>query len=95
MQIDKKTIKTLILGIMGCIFLYWFLNDMERVKAIAGSILSMLQPFLVGACIAFILNVPLRAIEKQIRRVPKLPADRSIAILLTLTCMGLVVALVF
>ena len=94
MQIDKKTIKTLILGIMGCIFLYWFLNDMERVKAIAGGILSMLQPFLVGACIAFILNVPLRAIEKQIRRVPKLPADRTISILLTLTCLGLVVALV-
>ena len=94
MQIDKKTIKTLILGIMGCIFLYWFLNDMERVKAIAGSVLSMLQPFLVGACIAFILNVPLRAIEKQIRRVPKLPADRTISILLTLTCLGLVVALV-
>ena len=94
MQIDKKTIKTLILGIMGCIFLYWFLNDMERVKAIAGSILSMLQPFLVGACIAFILNVPLRAIEKQIRRVPKLPADRSISIMLTLACVGLVVALV-
>ena len=94
MQIDKKTIKTLILGIMGCIFLYWFLNDMERVKAIAGGILSMLQPFLVGACIAFILNVPLRAIEKQIRRVPKLPADRSISIMLTLACVGLVVALV-
>ena len=94
MQIDKKTIKTLILGIMGCIFLYWFLNDMERVKAIAGSVLSMLQPFLVGACIAFILNVPLRAIEKQIRRVPKLPADRSISILLTLTCLGLVIAVV-
>ena len=94
MQIDKKTIKTLILGIMGCIFLYWFLNDMERVKAIAGGILSMLQPFLVGACIAFILNVPLRAIEKQIRRVPKLPADRTISILLTLTCLGLVIAVV-
>jgi predicted PurR-regulated permease PerM len=94
MQIDKKTIKTLILGIMGCIFLYWFLNDMERVKSIAGSILSMIQPFLVGACIAFILNVPLRAIEKQIRRVPKLPADRTISILLTLTCLGLVIAVV-
>ena len=94
MQIDKKTIKTLILGIMGCIFLYWFLNDMERVKAIAGSILSMLQPFLVGACIAFILNVPMRAIENQVRRVPNLPAIRTISILLTLTCLGLVVALV-
>ena len=94
MQIDKKTIKTLILGIMGCIFLYWFLNDMERVKSILGNIFTMLQPFLVGACIAFILNVPMRAIEKQIRRVPKLPADRSISIMLTLACLGLVVALV-
>ena len=94
MQIGKKTIKTLILGIMGCIFLYWFLNDMERVKSMASGIISMLQPFLVGACIAFILNVPMRAIEKQIRRIPKVPADRTISILLTLACLGLVVALV-
>lgn len=95
MQIDKKTIKTLILGIMGCIFLYWFLNDMERVKSMVSGIFSMLQPFLVGACIAFILNVPMRAIEKQVRRIPKVPADRTISILLTLACLGLVVALVF
>ena len=95
MQIDKKTIKTLILGIMGCIFLYWFLNDIERVKSMVSGIISTLQPFLVGACIAFILNVPMRAIEKQVRRVPKLPADRTISIILTLTCLGLVVALVY
>ncbi len=95
MQIDKKTIKTLFLGIMSCILLYWFLNDMERVKSIVGGVFSMLQPFLVGACIAFILNVPMRAIEKQISRIPKLPADRSISIILTLACVGLVVALVF
>lgn len=94
MQIDKKTIKTLVLGIISCIFLYWFLNDMERVKSIVGGIFSMLQPFIVGACIAFVLNVPMRAIEKQVRRVPKLPANRTISILLTLTCVGLVVSLV-
>ena len=60
MQIDKKTIKTLILGIMGCIFLYWFLNDMERVKAIAGSILSMLQPFLVNMQVRTLARSPSR-----------------------------------
>ena len=95
MQIDKKTIKTLVLGIMSCILLYWFLNDMERVKSIINGLISMLQPFLVGACIAFILNVPMRAIERQLRRIPRLPAERSISIMLTLACVGLVVALVF
>lgn len=94
MQIDKKTIKTLVLGLMSCILLYWFLNDMERVKTIAAGIFGLLQPFLVGACLAFILNVPMRAIERQIRRIPKFPADRAVSILLTLVCIGLVLTVV-
>lgn len=94
MQIDKKTIKTLVLGIMSCILLYWFLNDMERVKTIAAGFFGMLQPFLVGACIAFVLNVPMRAIERQLKRIPRFPADRAVSILLTLVCIGLVMALV-
>ena len=94
MQIDKKTIKTLVLGIMSCIVLYWFLNDMDRVKKIAAGFFGIIQPFLVGACIAFVLNVPMRVIERQIRRIPGFPADRPVSILLTLGCIGLVVALV-
>lgn len=94
MQIDKKQIKTLVLGAMSCILLYWFLNDMERVRTIIGGVLGLVQPFLVGACIAFILNVPMRAIERQIRKIPGLPADRTISILLTLLVLILVVAVV-
>ena len=94
MQLDKKQIKTLILGIMSCIVLYWVLNDMERVKSIVAGGLRIAQPFLVGAGIAFVLNVPLRAIEKQVKKIPNLPADRTISILLTLTCVGMVVTLV-
>ena len=94
MQMDKKQVKTLVLGAMSCILLYWFLNDMERVKTMVGGVFSLVQPFLVGACIAFILNVPMRAIEKQIKRIPKFPADRAVSILLTLAALGLVVALV-
>ena len=95
MELDKKQIKTLIFGVMGCIVLYWALNDMERIRGMLGNGLRIAQPFLVGACIAFILNVPLRAIEKQVKKIPNLPADRTISILLTLTCVGLVVTLVF
>lgn len=94
MQIDKKTIKTLVMGLMSCILLYWFLNDMERVKTIAAGFFGLLQPFLVGACLAFILNVPMRAIERQIRRIPKFPADRAVSILLTLVCIGLILTVV-
>ena len=94
MQMDKKQVKTLVLGAMSCILLYWFLNDMERVKTMVGGVFRLVQPFLVGACIAFILNVPMRAIEKQIKRIPKFPADRAVSILLTLAALGLVMALV-
>lgn len=94
MQIDKKQIKTLVLGAMSCILLYWFLNDMERVKTIVGGVVGLIQPFLVGACIAFVLNVPMRAIEKLVRKIPGLPAERTISILLTLLLMVLVIAVV-
>ena len=95
MQLDKKQIKSLLFGIAGCIVLYWALNDMERVRNILSWGLGIAQPFLVGACIAFILNVPLRAIERQVQKVQNLPAVRTISILLTLAVVGLVVTLVF
>lgn len=95
MQLEKKQIKTLVLGIMSCIVLYWALNDMERVKIILSWGFGIAQPFLVGACIAFILNVPMRGIEKQVKKIPNVPADRTISILLTLSAVGLVVTLVF
>lgn len=94
MQIDKKTIKSLVLGLMSCILLYWFLNDMERAKNLLIGFYELVKPFLIGACIAFILNVPMRAIERQLQRIPGFPAERLVAILLTLGSIGLAVALV-
>lgn len=94
MEIDKKQIKSLVLGIMSCIVLYWLLHETERVKAAIGGFIRLIQPFLVGAGIAFILNVPTRAIEKQLRRIPKLPATRTLAVFLTILCLVLVISLV-
>ena len=95
MQIEKKQIKILVLGAMSCILLYWFLNDMERVKSMVGGLFGLMQPFLVGACIAFVLNVPMRAIEKQVRKIRGLPGERTISILLTILMLVLVVMVVF
>ena len=94
MEINRKQIKMLVLGAMSCIVLYWLLNDTDRVRGILGGVMALAQPFLVGACIAFVLNVPMRAIERQLKKIPNLPADRAFAILLTILVIVMVVALV-
>ena len=97
MEMDKKQVKTLVLGAMSCILLYWVLNDMERVRAIGGGVFRMIQPFLVGACIAFVLNVPMRAIERHLspnnRKVDKI--RRPLALVMTLAAVGGIISLAF
>ena len=54
-----------------------------------------LSPFIVGAVIAFILNVPMRFFERHLKFVQKAGLRRSIALLLTLVCGALVITAVF
>lgn len=49
-----------------------------------GQILSMLSPFLLGSAMAFILNVPMRAIERGIFRGAAGKVRRPLSLLLTL-----------
>ncbi len=83
MTIDKKTIRQVILGVAGCILLYWLLHSPERVNAILGGIWKIFAPFGVGAALAFVLNVPMRAIEKCLNGIKKDSIRRGLGILLT------------
>lgn len=90
MEINKKTIRSVFLGAMGCIVLYWVLNETERFRLVADFIMRVAQPFLVGACLAFILNVPMRAFERMLKGIRSLRSRRAIAIFLTLLAFVLV-----
>ena len=92
MQLTKKNIQAIFLGVMGCIVLYWVLNEGERVRAVVNFVLDVAQPFLVGACLAFILNVPMRAFEKMLKKISSPKARRAVAILLTLISFAVAVA---
>ena len=87
MQLDKKTIRTLLLMAAGCIVLYWGLQNLDVVGGFAGRVWNLLLPFVVGASIAFILNVPMRAIERALPQ--KLGRARRAASL-TLTILAVV-----
>ena len=90
-MIDRKTLRWVFTGVVSCIVLYWILHETERVKAVWGFITGMLSPFAIGAGLAFILNVPLRAIESKLKFVKNDPLRRAIAMVLTFLAIGLVV----
>ena len=94
MKLDNKTLRNIFYGVAGCIFLYWILHETERVSKVASLVGSLLAPFVVGAAIAFIFNVPMRFIEKYLD-IEKPGMRRAIAIVFTLIAMALVVTLVF
>ena len=95
MEIDKKSLRRVFLGIAGCIVLFWVLNDMERVQSFLGSLASMLSPFALGAGLAFILNVPMRAFENLLCSIQKPTIRRFAAIILTFIGFVLILTAVF
>ena len=65
MKLDKPTLLRLALVLGGCVVLYWALCNLALLGAalgmLAGSVLAAL-----GFCIAFVLNVPMRFLERHL-----------------------------
>ena len=95
MHIDKKTLRNIFLGVISCIVLYWILHEPERLKSTYNFISGILSPFVLGATLAFIINVPLRAIERLLGKIVNPSLRRVIALLMTFLGVLLVSALVF
>ena len=95
MRFDKKTFRNIFLGVGGCILLYWLLHETDRFETMYKFVLNILSPFLVGASLAFILNVPMRGIERWFKGVKNLQLRRAIAIILTFVFIAIVLAFVF
>ena len=84
MYLDKKTLRNIFLLALGCIIVYWILNSPERFNAIYATFKGIFSPFIWGAGIAFILNVPMRGIEnKWLYKIEKPGLRRGVAVLLT------------
>ena len=91
MNIDKKTIRNLFLIAAGCIGLYFILNETDKLRAAWAGLMGLLSPFMLGAAIAFILNVPMRGIEGKLSRIKSDGLRRAAAIVLTLLSFVLVI----
>ncbi len=90
METNKKRLHSIFLGVAGCVVLYWLLHETEQLQSILNTVWTILAPFVVGAAIAFILNVPMRGIERLYQRIPKLGLRRGLSILTTILLVLLV-----
>ena len=92
---NRKNLLKLFWVAIGCIFVYWLLHDVERVKGFADTVSGVAAPFVFGGVLAFILNVPMRAIEnKLLKKIKNNTLKRILAVVFTFLALLLVVGLV-
>ena len=92
MHLEKKTIRHIFLAALGCILAYWLLNKTSQFLTVCTWLTGILSPFVFGAVLAFILNVPMRELEKRLTALPKQGLRRAAAIVLTF--LGLILVLI-
>ena len=66
MKLDKPTLLRLALVLGGCVVLYWVLCNLALLASVLGSLATVVFPLTLGFCIAFVLNVPMRFLEKHL-----------------------------
>ncbi len=92
MRLDKKLIHRIFLCLAGLLILVWLLTDTQRVQAVWGTLSSLLSPFVMGAAVAFVFNVPMRGVEKQLSDIRKPGLRRGLALVITIGLIVLVLA---
>ena len=94
---DEKTRRILISGSI-LVILYFLLNNISEIWGFFNKFLKVMSPFIVGAAIAYILNVPIRRIERGLFKNPDKFSGpkwhgrrRALAILITISIAFLVI----
>ena len=66
MDLNKENMKKIIILIVVAILVFTGVQNINIVIDVIVSISRLLFPFIFGSCVAFVLNVPMKAIEKHL-----------------------------
>lgn len=103
MHLNRDNIKKIMGLIAFAILLYVGLQNTKLVGGVLRYLLGLAAPFLIGGCIAFVLNVPMRFFERNLFSSPQITKSkrlrkmkRSLSLVLTLIVVfGVVVIMLF
>jgi predicted PurR-regulated permease PerM len=91
--VEKSLVKKILAISAASIVLYWALVNHTILISLGRRLLSVVGPLIAGGAIAFILNVPVRALEKRVFTKGKSGVRRVLSIILTFLLVLIVVAL--
>ncbi len=102
-RFTKRTFKYLAIAAGAVVLIYWALNNTDKVSSVFDGIMTVVEPFILGFCIAFVINVLMRPLEKLWEKIPKKKTEkisqklrRPVCLILsTLIMVGIVFALLF
>jgi predicted PurR-regulated permease PerM len=92
-SVDKRLMRQILAIVISSVVLFWALMHYTVVGAALKKALSVLSPLIVGAVIAFVLNVPVRALERRIFTKGKAGLRRFLSLVVTAFLVLLVLAL--
>ncbi len=95
MYFDRKFMHRVFLLIAGSILFGWLILDTARASMVFDTIWKLISPFVVGSGIAFVFNVPMRAVERQFSDIRRAGLKRTLSIVVTIFCLVLVIMFVF
>ena len=95
MELNKKTMKQILLLVISAILIYWSIHNIAILGKVISGVLSLVSPFIIGLCIAFLINLILVPIEKLWQRIwknkkRKKPWMKSFMRPICLTCSALI-----
>ena len=94
LKIDKKLSRGFWIGVLVFIVAYLLLRETERVKTVWNFFKEIFSPFVIGALLAFVLNVLVRFFEVRLTVIKNEGLRRTVSILLMLLSIVLLLAAV-
>lgn len=64
MELSKKSVKRILIIISFTVLLIWAIYNHNLLLKYIGSLYSLISPFIIGLCIAYVVNVLLRPLEQ-------------------------------
>ncbi len=79
MDLDRRSIRKILFIIFVSIVMVCAILNFNAVLAMIGQLFSILTPFIVGLCLAFLINLILRPMERRWMKIWKKPKQRAAA----------------
>lgn len=92
---NKEEMKKWMIIILFAIISFYIINNLEIVWNVLLFLIKVMSPFILGAILAFILNIPMTKIEKQLnKKIKNKKISRIISIIISLLIFLLIIGFV-